>query len=208
MLDETDIQILELLIEDARRSYTDIAQVVNLSPPAVSDRIDRLGESGVIRRFTVELDRSQLRAGVPILVTLRPLTSAADSVYSAVRESPKVEHTFMTANSTITFSAHVRGDRVRAAINDIVDPSRIDSYDVSIVDTAEWSPTVGETEFALSCAECGNTVTTEGRSEQIGGTKRQFCCPSCLDRFRKRYNRIEADADTRQKTNAGSDDVQ
>jgi Transcriptional regulators len=87
MLDETDIQILELLVEDARRSYTDIAQVVNLSPPAVSDRIDRLSESGVIRRFTVELDRSQLRAGVPLLVTLLPSTSAANSVHSAVHET-------------------------------------------------------------------------------------------------------------------------
>jgi hypothetical protein len=28
MLDETDIQILELLIEDARRSYTDIVSLV------------------------------------------------------------------------------------------------------------------------------------------------------------------------------------
>jgi transcriptional regulator, AsnC family len=206
MLDETDIQILELLVEDARRSYTDIAQVVNLSPPAVSDRIDRLRESGVIRRFTVELDRSQLRAGVPLLVTLLPSTSAANSVHSAVREDPQVEHSFMTADNTVIFSAHVRGDRVRTAIDDIVDLSRIDSYEISIIDTAEWSPTIGGTEFALSCAECGNTVTTEGHSEQIGGTQRHFCCSSCLHRFRERYDRIEADTDTPENTNTESND--
>ncbi|ERG96118.1 winged helix-turn-helix transcriptional regulator [Haloquadratum walsbyi] len=206
MIDDTDIQILECLVEDARHSYTDIAEVVDLSPPAVSDRIDRLRESGVIRRFTVELDRSQLRDGVHVLVTLSASTSAVDSVYSAVCDASSVEHTFMTADNTVIFSTRVRGDRIRAAIDDIVNFSRVDSYDVSIIDTAKWSPTIGGTEFALSCDECGNTVTDEGRSEQIGDNQRHFCCSSCLHRFRERYNRIEDDVDAPEKTTIGSDD--
>ena len=41
-LDETDVQILSLLAEDARRPYSDIGETVGLSGPAVSDRVTRL----------------------------------------------------------------------------------------------------------------------------------------------------------------------
>lgn len=64
-LDETDIEILELLLSDARRPWSGIAEIVDLSPPAVSDRVARLQELGIIRRFTLDVDRSQLSEGVP-----------------------------------------------------------------------------------------------------------------------------------------------
>ncbi|WP_114579476.1 AsnC family transcriptional regulator [Saliphagus sp. LR7] len=47
-LDSTDAVILELLLEDARRSYREIADEVGLSPPTVSNRVDRLRDLGVI----------------------------------------------------------------------------------------------------------------------------------------------------------------
>ena len=47
-LDETDLEILQLLLSNARRPYSDIADVVGLSPPAVSDRVSRLQETGRI----------------------------------------------------------------------------------------------------------------------------------------------------------------
>jgi len=67
-LDETDLEILSLLAEDARRPFSEIGDRVGLSGPAVSDRVTRLEETGVIKRFTVDVDRTKLRAGVPVLV--------------------------------------------------------------------------------------------------------------------------------------------
>ncbi len=48
-LDETDLEILELLTEDARRPYKEIAEQVGLTPPAVSDRTSRLEDQGIIQ---------------------------------------------------------------------------------------------------------------------------------------------------------------
>lgn len=45
-LDETDRQILRLLLENGRRPFSGIAETVGLSPPAVSDRVDRLESLG------------------------------------------------------------------------------------------------------------------------------------------------------------------
>jgi len=44
-LDETDMEILSLLAENARRSFSAIGEEVGLSGPAVSDRVTRLQET-------------------------------------------------------------------------------------------------------------------------------------------------------------------
>jgi DNA-binding Lrp family transcriptional regulator len=59
-LDETDERILAELANDARATYADIGERVNLSAPAVKRRVDRLLDNGVIRGFTTVVDRSAL----------------------------------------------------------------------------------------------------------------------------------------------------
>jgi len=50
-------------------------------------------------------------------------------------------------------------------------------------------------EFALTCAECSNTVDSEGETARIDGEVYHFCCPSCLSQFRERYQRLEEGRD-------------
>jgi DNA-binding Lrp family transcriptional regulator len=59
-LDGTDEQILAELGNDARATYAEIGERVNLSAPAVKRRVDRLLDNGVIRGFTTVVDRSAL----------------------------------------------------------------------------------------------------------------------------------------------------
>jgi len=197
-LDDTDRRILELLVEDGRRSYSDIGDVVGLSGPAVSERVSRLQELGVIRRFTVDVDRSQLRGGTPVLVDLETTLDALPAVRAAVAGSEAVEHVFTTAEATVTAFARIDGP-VEAWIGELTadlgttDP--VADYSVTLVSDAEWTPTLSGTEFALTCAECGNTVTSEGESAEVGGRRYRFCCENCLATFRERHERIEEGTD-------------
>lgn len=59
-MDRIDEQILRLLRENARITSSDISKQVHLSVPAVSERIRKLEDTGLIRQFTVKLDREQL----------------------------------------------------------------------------------------------------------------------------------------------------
>jgi DNA-binding Lrp family transcriptional regulator len=186
-LDETDMEVLRLLVADARRPYSEIAAAVSLSPPAVSNRIDRLREAGVIRRFTLDVDRSQLRGGVPVLITVDVAPEALEDVRKALRDAGPVEHLFVTADSRLVFHATVPTEDVREWLLATLPMEDVRGYDVSLLDDAEFSSEIGETEFALSCAECGNTVTSEGTAARIDGTRYRFCCPSCETRFEDRY---------------------
>lgn len=54
-MDETDKKIIRLLQEDSRRSVTDLARLVSLSRPSISERVTRLVEKGIIGQFTVHV---------------------------------------------------------------------------------------------------------------------------------------------------------
>ncbi len=59
-LDDTDERILAELGEDARATFAEIGQKVNLSAPAVKRRVDRMLDNGVIKGFTTVVDRNAL----------------------------------------------------------------------------------------------------------------------------------------------------
>jgi Lrp/AsnC family leucine-responsive transcriptional regulator len=192
-LDEIDLDILELLLADARRPWSDIAEAVDLSPPAVADRVERLQDAGVIRRFTLDLDRSQLRGGVPVLLRLQ--VAGAEAVHDDLRGLDAVEHVFKSAEGDLVCVTRVPHGDVPAWLDQCVDRSAIEDYDVTLLTDAEWTPSLGGTEFALECAECGNTVTSEGETARLDGVRYHFCCGSCEDRFTERYDRMADAAD-------------
>jgi Lrp/AsnC family transcriptional regulator, leucine-responsive regulatory protein len=59
-LDVTDRRILGALAEDASRSYAELSRIVNLSAPAVHDRVKRLKRDGVIKGTVAILDGCKL----------------------------------------------------------------------------------------------------------------------------------------------------
>lgn len=69
-MDDTDRQILSLLLEDGRRTYDDIAGRVALSPPSVKRRVDRLLADGALHGFTAILDHGALGWSTEALVEL------------------------------------------------------------------------------------------------------------------------------------------
>ena len=61
-MDQTDRKILEILEEDGRASYTDIAEQLEVSEGTVRNRVDRMIEDEEIEKFTVETSRKGAKA--------------------------------------------------------------------------------------------------------------------------------------------------
>ena len=59
-LDEIDTRILELLEEDARRSFTEMAEKLKVSESSIRKRVSALQKEGVIKKFTVKVDHAKL----------------------------------------------------------------------------------------------------------------------------------------------------
>jgi DNA-binding Lrp family transcriptional regulator len=193
-IDDTDRQLLRLLLEDARRPYSELAEAVDLSPPAVSDRVDRLTELGVIERFTLDLDRSRLQEGDRLAVTLSASPGETATVREAVAGLEGVEHVFATADGRLVVVVTVPDAAVERHLAPAFETGAVESVDVSPLVGDDRYPGLGEATLGLECAECGNTVTSEGVSATIGGESYEFCCESCESRFRERYERMEQGA--------------
>ena len=73
-MDRTDYQILNLLQADSRTTLKTIGDRVGLTAPAVSERIRRMEEKGIIKRFTINIDRNCLDCNLTgfILVAIFP----------------------------------------------------------------------------------------------------------------------------------------
>lgn len=82
-LDILDIQILDLLRENARLRLKDIGLQLNLTPAAIKYRIHRLIESGIIHKFTIVIDQKKI--GYEILAYLIIYASSKLHVSSIVK---------------------------------------------------------------------------------------------------------------------------
>lgn len=63
-MDEKDEKILEILEENGRASYTEIAEEVGVSEGTVRNRVENMKEDGVIEKFTVEASKNDISAVV------------------------------------------------------------------------------------------------------------------------------------------------
>ena len=62
-LDVTDIKLLKLLQENSNRTTKELANLVNLSPTPVFERIKRLEQEGYIKKYTAILSNEKLNKG-------------------------------------------------------------------------------------------------------------------------------------------------
>jgi Lrp/AsnC family transcriptional regulator, leucine-responsive regulatory protein len=70
-LDETDLQILDLLQSNARETQVEIAKAVGLAPSAIQERIRKLEARGVLRGYTTQIDPKALDLGLLAFVAVR-----------------------------------------------------------------------------------------------------------------------------------------
>lgn len=95
-LDVKDKRILEMLLEDSRRPYHEIANdpIVDLSESTVRKRVIKLQEGGIIEKFTIKLCREDERC-IYAFLTLIPKNES--EIKDLLRETvilPQCEEVF------------------------------------------------------------------------------------------------------------------
>jgi len=117
-LDGTDLEIVDLLVRDGRRTLAAIGASVNLSAPAVKRRIDRLEELGVITGYTARVDSAKLGRPIEAFTELRfaGTTKVAD-IAGVARDLVEVDAVHTIAGDPDAL-VHLR-------VRDVADLSRV-----------------------------------------------------------------------------------
>lgn len=90
LLDETGWKILEALQRDARIPLVELGRLVGLSRPAVTERVKRLEEAGIITGYSAQINLG--RVGLPIMAFMRVRSSEGrcSRLAEAVEQIPEV----------------------------------------------------------------------------------------------------------------------
>ena len=90
LLDASNLAILEQLASEPRVPVRELGRRVHMSAPAVTERIVRMREAGVIRREWLELDHKALGLGVTAFVRVRPIPGVLPKIAELAQRSPQV----------------------------------------------------------------------------------------------------------------------
>jgi len=124
VLDEMDRQILALLEQDGRAPASQIAEAVGLSRPAVTERIAKLEQSGILEGITAIVEPSARGLTVTAFVSARyngTMDRRTSGAFKRFLERPEVEEAHSVAGEDC-YLLKVRVDSIpslNAIVNDL-----------------------------------------------------------------------------------------
>ena len=109
LIDATNRRLLAELQRDARMSLAELGRRVGLSSPAVTERLRRLEQEGVITGYRAEVDPRRLGYGLGVIIRSRPAPRMLAQVAELARQTPEVvECHRVTGDDCFVMTAFVR----------------------------------------------------------------------------------------------------
>ena len=109
-LDEIDRKLVELLIENARMSYSDLGEAVGLSRVAVKTRIQALEKQGIIEEYTVVINPQKISGAISCYFEIETEPAQLARVTEILNEDPMVTQIYrVTGRSKLHVHAVAAG---------------------------------------------------------------------------------------------------
>lgn len=97
-METIDRQILRLLADDGRMSYTQLGKVTGLSTSAVHQRVKRLEERGLIQGYGATIDHEAAGKPLTAFVSITPIdVSRPDDYPQRLADVPEIESCWSVA---------------------------------------------------------------------------------------------------------------
>jgi Lrp/AsnC family leucine-responsive transcriptional regulator len=108
-IDPTDRKIIGELTTDGRVSLAELGRRVNLSSPAVAERVQRLERSGVITGYRAEIDPRALGYPLTAIVRVKPAAGQLPRIPELALEIPEVSECHrITGEDCFFLKVHLR----------------------------------------------------------------------------------------------------
>ena len=90
LLDNVNLRVLAELRDDPRLSMAELARRVSMSAPAVTERVQRLQQAGVIAGFLLDIDPAAVGLPVTAFARIRPMPGSLPKIAELASELPQV----------------------------------------------------------------------------------------------------------------------
>ena len=123
-LDDTDRRIVELLIHNARMSYSDLGEAVGLSRVAVKARIRALEERGVIEEYTTIVNPQRISGAVSCYFEIEVEPAWFPRVVDTLRDNETVTQIYRVTGCSKLHAHAVAASQaeMEQLVSEVIDP--------------------------------------------------------------------------------------
>jgi Lrp/AsnC family transcriptional regulator for asnA, asnC and gidA len=109
-IDNTDLRILEILMEDAKKPFTEVAKKVFVSQGTVHVRMSKMEAAGIVERNTLKINYARLGYDITAFIGIYLEKSALyDKVLTRLKEIPEITNIhYTTGNYSMFLKIHCR----------------------------------------------------------------------------------------------------
>ena len=199
-LDKIDMDIIDSLLQDGRKSFRQIAKEINVSSPTVESRFSRMKALGIIKNVTPIFDLDKIESQLSALVYIKVHPPESKDIAEKLSLIPEVKSTYMITgdynivSKVIAQSPEFLEELVREKIAKIEGIKSLTYNIVTRTIKEEQSvPIKAGVSLKISCDYCDNDISKSAKVLQVGKFERYFCCNSCLTLYKEKYKgRIES----------------
>ncbi|MEK6978107.1 MAG: winged helix-turn-helix transcriptional regulator [Candidatus Hydrothermarchaeota archaeon] len=192
-LDTVDLAILRILQEDSRSPILDIAKVTGVSRPTVKARIERLKQAGIVKKFTIIVDRDAILENILLIVRMK--ADDIEDVLMALREMEEVLEVYQVMGErNIACKAAVRNMGEVKALMERIGRLPVRDLEPSIVLRTykeEYETKIGpEIGISMDCEYCGKRIHGDPVKFTLHNQEHYFCCNTCLKGYRRKLELV------------------
>src|SRR6478609_304785 len=109
-VDNVDLRILEILRDDAKKPFTEVAKKVHVSQGTVHVRMNKMEEAGIVEKTTVKINYAKLGFDITAFIGIYLEKSALyDKVVARLKEIPEITSIhYTTGNYSMFVKIHCR----------------------------------------------------------------------------------------------------
>jgi len=121
VIDNTDLKILDILMMDSKKPYTEVAKLVHVSQGTVHVRMNKLEEAGIVEKNTLHVNYAKLGYGVMAFIGIYLEKSGLyDSVLEQLKAIPEITSIhYTTGNYSMFVKIHCKDtNHLKAVLHD------------------------------------------------------------------------------------------
>lgn len=109
-IDKTDLKILEILMQDAKKPFTEVAKKAFVSGGTVHVRMNKMEEAGIVEKTTLKLNYAKLGYDITAFIGIYLEKSALyDQVLAKLKNIPEITSIhYTTGNYSMFVRIHCR----------------------------------------------------------------------------------------------------
>ncbi len=198
-LDEVDVKILKKLEEDGRMSFNLIASELEISPPTVKYRIDKLKKRGFIKKFTVILDINKFKKGFFIFILAEAKFQKLDEIVAKLEKFDIIQEIYTSIDkNNLILKLFVEDNEelnhfISTELSQINDIEKFQSISVLKTIKKLTNPDVLKPGFGFKiiCDYCNAEIKGTPIKAIVDKEEYYFCCETCKKVFLERLEKTK-----------------